>query len=120
MMKQYAIGLAALLFGITAAAAADGWKVKGSKGLFYIVEIERSQATNQDIYRIAVAELCSIKPICIVLFWVKGGKTPTKLPITDAQVRTQAAQWNRNENTGLRRLLWSCTLFPETPKDECL
>jgi hypothetical protein len=44
---------------------------------------------------------------------------PKSLPMSDAQVATQVAQWEYNRHTGLRRLLWSCKVFPATPKAEC-
>jgi hypothetical protein len=98
----------------------DGWKLNGKQGIMNFVVIDRSQAKNQDIYRVAIAEICGIKPICQVLFWTTGTDAPKSLPMSDAQVASKVAHWQYNSNTGLRRLLWSCKAFPNTPKDECL
>jgi len=108
-------------FGSTAMAGhADGWKLTGSQGVMHLVEIEKANAGNEDTYWLAAAELCGVQPICQVLFWIEGDDAPQSLPMTDAQVEAQAAHWQYNSNTGLRRFLWSCNLFPQIPTEECL
>lgn len=103
----------------TVALAGDGWQLLGSQGIMYLVAVDKSEATNQDVYRFAVAHLCAGKSICQVLFWIAGTDAPRSLPMTDAQVASQVAHWQYNGDTGLRRFLWSCTIFPDTTKDEC-
>lgn len=105
---------------IVAAPPPKTWRVIGSQGAVHFVQIDREHANDQAAYRFAIADLCGVPDICHVLFWVEGDNVPQRLPLTEAQIFTKAAHWTYNGNTGLRRMLWNCRRFPETPKAECL
>jgi hypothetical protein len=101
------------------AIAGDGWHLNGTQGVMNFVAIDKGRERDRDVYRFAIAELCGVKPVCQVLFWPADTGAPKSLPMSDAQVASQVAHWQFNSHTGLRRLLWSCKIFPKTPKDEC-
>jgi hypothetical protein len=107
----------ALFLGL--ALGGDGWQLNSKQGTVNFVVIDKNQAKKQDTYRFAIADVCGTKPFCKVLFWVAGTDAPKSLPMSDAQVASQVADWVYNSHTGLSRLLWSCKTFPNTPKNEC-
>jgi hypothetical protein len=119
-MRFFITSIAVITIFCSVASAGAGWKLNGKQGIMNLVVIDKSQTKNRDIYRIAIAEICGVKPICQVLFWVAGTNAPKALPMSDAQVASKVAHWQYNSNTGLRRLLWSCKTFPDTPTNECL
>ncbi len=111
---------AMLIASLAAAPAwADGsWNQVGSQGVVHLVQLSES-ATSDDV-RIAVAETCGMKkPICKVIFWRAPDVAASKLPMTDDQAATIAADWSQNTNTGHRQMLWDCTTF-ESDGDDCL
>jgi hypothetical protein len=87
--------------------------------VIHFVTIDKSHAKNKDTYRYAIGELCGRRGIriCYVHFWVAGTDAPKSLPMTDEQVESEVAVWQYNGNTGFRQFLWSCKVFPNTPKD---
>lgn len=46
----------------------DGYKITGRSGVFVFVAVEAAHKSNEDTYRLAVAEACTGKAICQVLF----------------------------------------------------
>ena len=118
-MRIFITSIAVITIFSGVASAGAGWKLPGKQGVMNLVVIDKSQIKNRDIYRIAIAEICGVKPICQVLFWVAGTNAPKAQPMSDAQVASKVAHWQFNNNTGLRRLLWSCKTFRDTPTNEC-
>ena len=88
------------------ANARDGYKITGNQGVMHFVAVEDSQKNNEDVFRLAVAEVCAGKAVCQVQFWV--GDAPSKFPMTDEQVASKLVQWKQNLNTGLRGWLVKC------------
>lgn len=99
--------------------AEEGWRLTGSTGIMNFVVLTAPAEKDADVFHFAVASICGTKTKCQVLFWPPGAKAPTDLPMSDKQTATQIAHWQFNAATGLRRFLWSCTVFPDTPPDEC-
>lgn len=87
--------------------AGAGWMVLGSQGSTVFVYVDPAAERNQDVYRDASVEICGMLS-CKALFWSDKAMVPTALPMTDAQVDSQIAQWTYNANNGHRSLSWSC------------
>ena len=96
----------AICFLPFAASASDGYKITGKSGIMYFVSVDKKQAANEDVYRLAVGEACAGKSICQVQYWI--GSAPKGFPLSDAQVKSKVVQWQQNFNTGLRRWLVNC------------
>lgn len=108
-MKKLCV-LFIVLFFSTAASAGEGWKLVRSIGMVNIVVVKKERVKDRDLYRYAIAGVCGIKDLCKVLFWADESLTPTKFPMTDAQVEAQVASWVRNAHTGHKKFLWSCNI----------
>jgi hypothetical protein len=101
------------------ATAGNGYKITGQSGIMFFVAVDAAQKDNEDVYRLAVGEVCAGKPICQVQFWV--GSAPSRFPLTDAQVGSKLVQWQLNLNTGLRRWLVKCSSSELFAKErECM
>ena len=70
----------------------------------YFVTLTGDTITDSRLRKIA-DDYCGSGPICIVMFWDNPGLTPTRMPMSSLQVETMVAQYNRNRNTGMDRLL---------------
>lgn len=108
-MKIYVLVIVILFFA-NVANATESWKLVHSQGMMNFAHIDARHWKDQDQYRLAIAEICSGKRICQVIFWKDEKLVPNKLPMTDAQVNAKMAHWQYNGNTGHRRLLWSCEI----------
>jgi hypothetical protein len=115
------ISVAAVLLAssIAVEGADEGWKLIGQQGMVHFVVIDKNQINDRQVYHLASAEVCSDRPICQVIFWAADSDAPKSLPMTDQQVSAQVAVWNSNSNIQLKQMLWSCKMFPDTPKTEC-
>ncbi|WP_460232795.1 hypothetical protein [Aurantivibrio plasticivorans] len=109
-MKIITIISTFLLFNILSfdetAYASSGYEITGRQGVMYFVEINETSKDNEDIFRIAVSEVCAGKSICQVQFWV--GEKVSGFPLTDHQINSKLVQWKQNMNTGLRKWLVKC------------
>ena len=94
------------------------WKELHSQGVMHFVLIDKAALLDEDVYRDAVAKICSIKDICHVLFWTDRAMVPQYLPMNDAQLATEVAMWSMNSNSGLREWSWNCKVVGK--KDSCL
>lgn len=79
----------------------------------HFVHIDEASWKDQDQYRLAIADICSGKNICRVMFWKDMDMVPKSLPMSDAQVAAKVAHWQHNGNTGHRQLLWPCKIVDD-------
>ena len=91
---------------LASANAASGYEIKGNAGVMHFVAVDASEANNEDVYRLAVAEVCSGRAICQVLFWTEDA--PNSFPLSDKDADSKRVHWQQNLNTGLRRWLVDC------------
>lgn len=105
-MKKFSWITALLLMTALPTLAAGSYQVTGKSGVMNFVSINPEQVNNEDIYRLAVAEVCAGKRICQVLYWV--GDAPSSTPLNDTQANSKIVHWQQNLNTGLRRWLVKC------------
>lgn len=115
-MRTLLVFLLATLFTNPAYSAND-WKLVRTIGKIAIVVVKKERVKERELYRYAIAEVCGIKDWCKVLFWADESLTPTKLPMTEAQVHAQVASWTRNAHTGYKKFLWACRIV--TDPNEC-
>lgn len=99
--------LAVVLFMPLFALAGEGYTIAGKSGFIHFIEVESAQQTNEDVYRLAVAEACAGKPVCQAQFWIN--KAPTAFPLTADQADSKVVHWQQNLNTGMRRWLVKCS-----------
>lgn len=76
-----------------------------SQGANHFVVVDQSISTSRaDLYVVAQT-VCGQQSVCIVHLWDNQDLAALSLPMTDQQVRAKIAQYNRNQNSGLDRLL---------------
>lgn len=102
-----------LLLAAELTIAAGNWQLIHSQGIMHFVYIDTAHPTDMDQYREAIAGVCGIEDICQVLFWTNLGLIPKTLPMSDEQLDAKVAHWQRNSHTGVRRMLWPCTVVDD-------
>ena len=84
------------------------YSVIGTQGSMRAVSIPEGEVSNASYYREVVQAECPRNGICIISFF--SGVSSVTWPLSDAAVAAQTAQYNRNPNSGMDRLLFSCRL----------
>jgi hypothetical protein len=84
------------------------YSVIGAQGSMRAVSIPEEEVSNESYYREVVRFECPKNGICIISFF--SGVSSVTWPLSDAAVAAQTAQYNRNPNSGMDRLLFSCRL----------
>lgn len=95
------------------------WRLVGSQGDMRFVVVEDDGGSKAP-YHQAVTSLCAGKTHCFVNFWTDDALAPRRIPMTDAEVEAQVAGYRMNTNTRLSRWGWRCSVFPDTPRNECM
>lgn len=76
----------------------------GGQGQVDFVVAARDLAKNASLLESQMRAFCDVRhrgaDFCQIMAWSDSRKVPKALPMTDAQVETQLAQYNRNTNTG--------------------
>lgn len=106
-------------FALLALAACEDkpeYSVIGTQGMMKAVSVPAERADDRDHYQQIIAAKCPRSGICILSFFV--GLSSVSYPLSDAALEAQTAQYNRNPNSRMDRLLLACRLG-DIPADEC-
>lgn len=95
------------------------WRQEGRSGDMFFVTLSKPEPKGSVVYNDAAKALCANKTACQVLYWPPGYSYPRSLPMNDAQLAGQVAQFKQNTLIGLSQMLWSCEKFPDAPSDQC-
>lgn len=114
-MKKTIVAALALLV-LAACEDKPEYSVIGTQGTMKAISVPVELADDRDHYRRIVDAECPRSGICILSFFV--GLSSVSYPLSDAALEAQAAQYNRNPNSGMDRLLLACRLG-DIPADEC-
>lgn len=89
--------------------AGPPWRELHSQGVAHFVFMEPAHKRDRTAYDAASKAICGrASAPCEILFWTDREMVATKIPLSDAEVDNQAAQYNRNPNTGFEAFFWSC------------
>ena len=91
------------------------YTVIGSQGTLKAIAVPTALVTDRDHYLRIVARVCPSSGLCILSFFV--GLSSVSYPLSDIALTAQTAQYNRNPNSGLNRLLLACRLEDFSPDD---
>jgi hypothetical protein len=105
------------LLALAACKEKAEYSIIGGQGTLKAVSVPASRAGDMDHYKQIIDAECPRRGICILSFFV--GLSSVNYPLSDAALEAQTAQYNRNTNTGMDRLLLACRL-PEASAGECL
>ena len=81
------------------------WTLISTQGVFHLVVIDPVYKTDRQALTYISKKICTGYDICKALFWDDKSKAANSLPMTDAQVNAEVADYSFNKNTGLDRLL---------------
>lgn len=114
--------IAATAFSIVVASAhaeKTDLKLTGSQGVNFFFTVSNPWASDKNYVLNTAERFCSDKPVCIAHFYLTGTASPKGFPLSDSEVEAEIATYNRNKNSGLNRVLWNCSKFPEESGDNC-
>jgi len=101
MNKIFFVFLALLI--LAACEEKAEYSIIGGQGMLKAISITASKAEDREHYEQIIAAECPSSGICILSFFV--GLSSVSYPLSDAALEAQTAQYNRNTNTGMDRLL---------------
>jgi len=79
----------------------------GRQGMVDFYVADQQIAGDRSLLESRLRQLCEKKggDFCQLMVWVDPASVPRALPMSDAQMRAQIAQYNRNRNTGYDRFI---------------
>ncbi len=82
-----------------------GWyEVVGTSGsALTLVVVNKDQGKYSLLY--VAKQVCQYRDVCGVIYWDDAAKAARALPMTDAQVNSKIAHYQKNKHSGLNRLL---------------
>lgn len=95
------------------------WELVGRQGVARFIVLREGDPTQEETFRVPMAESCGLEPVCHAHFWTSDNDAARRLPMTDSQLAARVGLWQRNLNTGLNRLLLPCKLG-RSEAGECL
>lgn len=110
------IVVALALFALTACNDKPEYSVIGAQGKMKAIGIPAERVEDQEHYQRIIDAECPQDGFCILSFFV--GLSSVSYPLSDTTLTAQTAQYNRNPNSGMDRLLLACRLG-DIPADEC-
>ena len=97
------ISTLASLASASGSVKGPGYEVVGGMGMMkYVIVTAGSNAAH---LKYAAKAVCGSGRICIVKFWENEADAPGYSAMTDSQLDSMYAAYNKNMNTGLDRLL---------------
>lgn len=120
-MRIFSIFAAAVLClgAMSAHAEKTDLKLTGSQGVNFFFTISNPWASDKKYILNTAERFCADKPVCIAHFYLAGTAAPKGFPLNDSEVDAEIATYNKNKNTGLNRILWSCSKFQGEPSSSC-
>lgn len=94
-------------------------EVRKLAGVVEAMAVNRKLVSSREHFLNTGRDNCQNKSIWIVHFWYLVNEMPHSFPMSNKEAEDEVAVYNKNENTGLDRILLSCTAFPTESKDTC-
>lgn len=114
--------LAAVVAALACGARAEKVDLRliGTQGDYRFMTVPATHAHNKDYLTNVTYGMCLVQNHCFLFIWEQGTNAAKRVPMTDKQLKSLLVSYTLNRYTGLNRLLWNCTYFPDTPKEQCL
>lgn len=112
---KYTVFCVSLVCLLSACNNSD-WSIVAEKGPIKIVEIDKKNAKDADIYRKAMPKICPNGKDCQALFWEEG-KAPSSTTISDSDIRSMSAYYAVQVEPYQKNLKWNCAIFPKYSSD---
>jgi spore germination cell wall hydrolase CwlJ-like protein len=75
---------------------------------------------NPDAFAALAIRTCGERPYCKFMAWTDARQTPTKLPLSSAQVGAMSFSYLRDETQGFAKALWNCQQFRRPSPVQCM
>lgn len=73
-----------------------------------------------DAFPVVALKACGARDYCKLMAWTDKARTPTGLPLEQAQIMTMAFSYLRDKPHGYEKSLWNCAQFKRSAKNECM
>ena len=73
-----------------------------------------------DRWKAVAKDHCGSAPMCTISAWTSKEDAARALPMTDAELASEAFSYGTNRSTGFDQALWDCRRFKRANADECL
>jgi hypothetical protein len=61
---------------------------------------------------------CGTAPLCQISTYTSDAYLKPDVPV-DELWRATVFTYSRNSNSGFEQMLWDCSIYPDTPRDQC-
>jgi hypothetical protein len=78
----------------------------GTQGKLQLVWIDPQYKYDPNVYEQAIKELGGSEDFCMIHFWDNRDQVPSRWPMSDQQVKSEVAQYERNQTTGHERFFY--------------
>lgn len=107
MKRWKSVGMVVILLGwqLTCEALPEAFQRVGGQGQVDFILVDAQLAKEPQKLKFAAKQYADAhrKDWCKLLIWSDKGKVATRLPMTDAQLNGQVAEYSRNAASGLDR-----------------
>jgi hypothetical protein len=73
-----------------------------------------------DAFAALAIRTCGERHYCKFMAWADGRQTPSRLPLTSAQVSTMSFSYLRDQSQGFAKALWNCAQFKRPSPVQCM
>jgi spore germination cell wall hydrolase CwlJ-like protein len=91
--------------------------VLGPDGKSFLVELPRGGTP--DGWPAMAQTFCAGRQACRIMAW-RPGSTPSRLPLSDAELDAMSFAYIHNVDSGLQRALWNCDQTPRQAQSQCM
>lgn len=73
-----------------------------------------------DAFAALAIRTCGERPYCKFMAWADASATPSRLPLTSAQVASMSFSYLRDEKQGFAKALWNCQQYRRPSPVQCM
>ena len=73
-----------------------------------------------DAFAALAIRTCGERPYCKFMAWAEPKQTPSKLPLSSAQVSAMSFSYLRDQSQGFAKALWNCQQFKRPSPIQCM
>jgi hypothetical protein len=82
--------------------------------------IELAPLANPGGYALTALAICTGKPVCTVMGWLKRAKMPREMPVVPAMLQSVSFLYRRNIDLDREQVFWNCQQIPRLEPVQCL
>ena len=103
---------------IPASVVPDPMAVEGDAANNFMLTLPKGM--NSDAFAALAIRTCGERPYCKFMAWADPKQTPTRLPLTSAQVAAMSFSYLRDQSRGFAKALWNCQQYKRPSPVQCM